>query len=123
MTKEEKIIDLFENVGLIATPIKREGKTVSWQLEGFTSQGGNMIHTLDFSGLDALNIYDAIKAFRNFNKDVDIDDEIDLNLESAREFGLTIREFVHDYEDYYEALRKKAFKIIRFACQLKNLED
>ncbi len=123
MTKEEKIIDLFENVGLIATPIKRENKTVSWQLEGFTSQGGNMIHTLDFSGLDALNPKDAIKAFRNFNDDVDIDDEIDLNLESAIEFGLTVREFVHDYEDYYEELRKKAFKIDKFACQLKNLED
>lgn len=123
MTKEEKIIDLFENVGLIATPIKREGKTVSWQLEGFTSQGGDMIHTLDCSGLDALNIDDVIKAFRNFNDKIDIDDEIDLNLESAREWGLTIREFVHDYEDYYEALRKKGFKIYKFACQLKKLED
>lgn len=123
MTKEEKIIDLFENVGLIATPIKREGKTISWQLEGFTSRGGDMIHTLDFSGLDALNIDDAMKAFKNFNDNVDIDDEIDLNLESAREFGLTIREFVHDYEDYYEALRKKAFKIGWFACQLKKIED
>lgn len=123
MTKEEKIIDLFENVGLIATPIKREGKTVSWQLEGFTSRGGDMIHTLNCSGLDALNIDDAMKAFKNYTDNVDIDDEIELNLEKAREWGLTTREFVHDYDDYYEALRKKPFKIIKFACQLKKLED
>lgn len=120
MTKEEKIIDLFEDVGLIATPIKREGKTISWQLEGFTSRGGDMIHTLDCSGLDALNPKDAMKAFKNYTDNVDIDDEIELNLEKAREWGLTTREFVHDYDDYFERLKHKPFDLIKSFYKLKN---
>lgn len=113
MTKEEKIIDLFENVGLIATPIKRENKTISWQLEGFTIRGGDMIHTLDFSGLDALNLDDVAEAFRNYVDNVDIDDEIELNLEKAREWGLTTREFVHDYDNYFERLNHKKYNFIK----------
>lgn len=120
MTKEEKIIDLFENVGLIATPIKREGKTVSWQLEGFTSRGGDMIHTLDFSGLDALNPKDVLKAFSKYNYYVDIDDEIELNLERAKEWGLTTREFVHDYDDYFEKLKNKEYDLMR---TIKNMNQ
>lgn len=120
MTKEEKIIDLFENVGLIATPIKREGETISWQLEGFTSRGGDMIHTLDFSGLDALNPKDALKAFSKYNYYVDIDDEIELNLERAKEWGLTTREFVHDYDDYFEKLKNKEYDLMR---TIKNMNQ
>ena len=118
--KEETIINLFKDVGLYATPIKRENKTISWQLEGYTKQGGDMIHSLDFSGLDALNLDDVAEAFRNYVDNVDIDDEIELNLESAREWGLTTREFVHDYDDYFERLKHKKYDLIKSLYKLTH---
>ncbi len=118
MTKEGKIINLFDEIELNATPIKRGSKTISWQLEGYTNQGGDMIHTLDFSGLDALNLDDVVEAFQNYVDYVDVDDEIELNLESAREWGLTIRDFVNDYEDYYNEL---AEKVNEFRKLIKSL--
>lgn len=107
MEKTKIIINLFKKIGLNATPIKKGNKTISWELEGFTNQGGDMIHTLDFSGLDALNLDDVAEAFKNYVDYVDIDDEIELNLESARAWGLSISYFVHDYEDYYNELAEK----------------
>ncbi len=120
MTKEETIINLFKDVGLIAIPMKSRNKITSWQLEGFTNRGGDMIHTLDFSGLDALNVLDVFEVFSNYIDDIDIDDEIELSLEAAKAYGLTTRDFVHDYEDYFEDLKRKQFNLAKLIIKLKN---
>lgn len=105
-----KIIKLFNKLDLNAIPEERDGHLIGWTLEGYTSRGGDMIHALDFDELDAYNPSDIAKAWGEYLEDLDIDDEIELNLESARAWGLSIRDFVNDYEDYYNDLKEKLNK-------------
>ena len=108
--RKTKIIKLFDALELNAMPEESKGHLVGWTLEGYTNQGGDMIHALDFDGLDPYKPNDIAKAWEEYLEDLDIDNEIELNLQSAREWGLTIRDFYTDYEDYYNDLKEKLNK-------------
>ena len=108
--RKTKIIKLFDALELNAMPEENNGHLVGWTLEGYTQQDGDMIHALDFEGLDPYKLNDIIKAWQKYLEDLDIDNELELNLQSARQWGLSIKDFVNDYENYYNDLKEKLNK-------------
>lgn len=111
--KVEEIKKIFSKVGLECCPYEEDGKLCGYELEAYTERGGDMIHFLDFRGTDLspYELKDIVKVFYDYVDGVDVDDEIEINLQSAKEYGLTTRELVKDYTDYFKWLSKAEQKL------------
>lgn len=111
--KVEEIKKIFEKIGLECYPYEEDGKLCGYELEGYTKRGGDMIHFLDFRGenLSPYELKDIVEVFYDYVDGIDVDYEIEISLQSAKEYGLTIRELVKDYTDYFKWLSKAEQKL------------
>lgn len=106
MEKLEQIFDILENNDISIYNYTEENKLCGYELNTYTKGGVNQIIFLDFrDNGNPENTDDFIEKFSERIKDIDIDDEIEINRQDkSYKANFTLRESLNDFEEWKKEL-------------------
>lgn len=107
----KKIFAIIAAAGISTFEYKEKNKLCGYELNTYTDGGVNQIVFIDFRNKDEnpKKAEDFKKLFLQYVKDIDIDDEIEINRQNkAYRDAFTLRESLNDFEAWKEKLLKLA---------------
>lgn len=110
----EQILDIIEAKGISIDNYEENGKLCGYELDTYTAGGVNQIIFLDFrnEGQGAENANDFIEEFNSYVRNIDIDEEIELNRQDQNyKDNFTLRQSLDDFEKWKAELEEIAEEI------------
>ena len=107
----QQILDIIEAKGISIDNYEENGKLWGYELDTYTAGGVNQIIFLDFrsEGQDAENANDFIEEFNSYVRNIDIDEEIELNRQNQNyKDNFTLRQSLDDFEEWKSELKQIA---------------
>lgn len=107
----QQILDIIEAKGISIDNYKENGKLCGYELDTYTAGGINQIIFLDFRNeeQDAENANDFIDEFNYYVRNIDIDEEIELNRQNQNyKDNFTLRQSLDDFEEWESELKEIA---------------
>jgi len=110
----QQILDIIEAKGISIDNYEENGKLCGYELDTYTAGGVNQIIFLDFRNeqQDAENVNDFIKEFNSYVRNIDIDEEIEINRQDkSYKDNFTLRQSLDDFEKWKSELTEIAKQI------------
>jgi len=107
----QQILDIIEAKGISIDNYEENGKLCGYELDTYTAGGVNQIIFLDFrsEGKDVENANDLIDEFNSYVRNIDIDEEIELNRQNQNyKDNFTLRQSLDDFEEWKAILEEIA---------------
>ena len=107
----QQILDIIEAKGISIDNYEENGKLCGYELDTYTAGGVNQIIFLDFRNeeQDAENANDFIDEFNSYVRNIDIDEEIELNRQNQNyKDNFTLRQSLDDFEEWKSELKEIA---------------
>ena len=105
----QQVLDIIEAKGISIDNYEEDGKLCGYELNTYTAGGVNQIIFLDFRNeqQDAENVNDFIKEFNSYVRNIDIDEEIEINRQDkSYKDNFTLRQSLDDFEKWKTELQE-----------------